>query len=222
VKFLRHKGGYRRDAERQSFAFFVVGAIVVIAVAFFIGLQVGRVLEKNAAGKDRPGSRPASHASAGDNGLRPGASSDIRREMSAYSEEASRVPAVPAQPAPAPTAGEELRQTERSATFPESLSRKDPSPQPLVSAKGKPPEPGTAAGRFTLQAGAMKNRETAEAVRRRLEIAGYPAKIAHGTDRNGEEVYRVRVGPYESREAAAKAMKAIKERMKIDVILLKG
>jgi cell division protein FtsN len=32
----------------------------------------------------------------------------------------------------------------------------------------------------------------------------------------------VRVGPYESREAAAKAMKAIKERMKIDVILLKG
>ena len=83
-------------------------------------------------------------------------------------------------------------------------------------------EQGAPAGRFTLQAGAMKNRETAEAVRRRLEVAGYPAKIAHGTDRNGGEVYRVRVGPYESREAAARAMKAIKERMKIDVILLKG
>jgi cell division protein FtsN len=222
VNFLRHKGGYRRDAERQSFAFFVVGAIVVIAVAFFIGLQVGRVLEKNAAGKDRPGGRTTAQGSSGDNGLRPGVSTEIRRDMSAYSEEASRVPAVPAQPVPPPTAGEELRQTERSATFPESLSRKDPSPQPLVSAKGKSPEPGTGAGRFTLQAGAMKSRETAEAVRRRLEIAGYQAKIAHGTDRNGGEVYRVRVGPYESRESAAKAMKAIRDRMKIDVILLKG
>ena len=68
----------------------------------------------------------------------------------------------------------------------------------------------------------MKNRDTAEAVRRRLETAGYKAKVAHGTDRDGGEVYRVRVGPYESREAAAKAMKSIRDRMKIDVILLKG
>jgi DedD protein len=142
--------------------------------------------------------------------------------MSAFSEEASRVPAVPAQPAPAPTAGEELRQTERSATFPESLSRKDPAPQPLVPAKAKPADPGTGEGRFTLQAGALKNRETAEAVRRRLATAGYKAKVARGTDRNGGEVYRVRVGPYETREAATKAMQNIRNRMKIDVILLKG
>ena len=44
MRFLRHKGGYRRETDRSSFAFFVVGAIVVIAVAFFIGLQVGRAL----------------------------------------------------------------------------------------------------------------------------------------------------------------------------------
>jgi cell division protein FtsN len=222
VRFLRHKGGYRREADRNSFAFFVLGAIVVIAVAFFIGLQVGRVLEKNAAGKDRATGRMASQTTGADNGPRTGAPPDIRREMSAFSEEASRIPAVPAQPAPAPTAGEELRQTERSATFPESLSRKDPSPQPLVPPRAKPAEAGTGSGRFTLQAGAMKNRETAEAVRRRLETAGYQAKVAHGTDSSGGEVYRVRVGPYESRDAATKAMKTIKTRMKIDVILLKG
>jgi cell division protein FtsN len=218
VRILRHKGGYRRDADRQSFAFFVVGAIVVIAVAFFIGLQVGRVLEKPPAGKGREAARGAP----GDNGPGAGVSSEIRKELSAYSEDASRVPAVPAPPAPVPTAGEELRQTERSATFPESLSRKDPSPQPLVPAKGKPSESGGGDGSYTLQAGAMKNRETAEAVRRRLETAGYRAKIAKGTDRNGDGIYRVRIGPYESREAAGKAMKAIKDRMKIDVILLKG
>jgi len=191
-------------------------------VAFFLGLQVGRVLEKNAAGKDRGNARMASQAPGSDNGPRAGAPPDIRKEMSAFSEEPSRVPAVPAQPAPAPTAGEELRQTERSATFPESLSRRDPVPQPLVSDKGKPGESGAGDGRFTLQAGAMKNRETAAAVRRRLETAGYKAKVAHGADRNGGDVYRVRVGPYETREAATKAMKAIRSQMKIDVILLKG
>ncbi|HEX9190788.1 MAG TPA: SPOR domain-containing protein [Candidatus Deferrimicrobiaceae bacterium] len=222
MKFLRQKGGYRRETDRTSFAFFVVGAIVVIAVAFFIGLQVGRVMEKNAAEKNRANGRTASQATGSDNGPRAGAPPDIRREMDAFSEEASRVPAVPAQPAPAPTAGEELRQTERSATFPESLSRKDPSPQPLVQSGAKPAGAGTGDGRFTLQAGAMKNRETAEAVRRRLETAGYKAKVAQGKNRNGEDVYRVRVGPYDTREAAAKAMKTIRDRMKIDVILLKG
>jgi DedD protein len=222
VRFLRHKGGYRRESDRSSFAFFIVGAIVVIAVAFFIGLQAGRVLEKNAAAKDGSAGRTASRATGGENGARAGSPQDIRKEMSAFSEEASRVPAVPAQPVPAPTAGEELRQTERSATFPESLSRKDPAPQPLVAPGEKPAGAGTGGGRFTLQAGAMRSRETAEAVRNRLATAGYKAKVAQGKDRKGEDVYRVRVGPYETREAATKAMKAIREKMKIDVILLKG
>jgi cell division protein FtsN len=35
-------------------------------------------------------------------------------------------------------------------------------------------------------------------------------------------VYRVRVGPFGSRDEAMKAMKAIRAEMKIDVILLKG
>ena len=222
MRFLRHKGGYRRDGDRNSFAFFVVGAIVVIAVAFFIGLQVGRVLEKDGAEKDGATGRTASRATGADNDRRVGGPSDIRKEMSAFSEEASRVPAVPAQPVPAPTAGEELRQTERSATFPEALSRKDPAPQLLVPTGAKPAGPGAGDGRYNLQAGAMKNRETAEAVRRRLTTAGYKAKVAQGKDRNGQDVYRVRIGPYETREAATKAMKTIRDRMKIDIILLKG
>ena len=222
MRFLRHKGGYRREADRNSFAFFIVGAIVVIAVAFFIGLQVGRVLEKDAAGKVGATGKTASRTTGGDNGPRDGGPTDIRKEISAFSEEASRVPAVPAQPAPPPTAGEELRQTERSATFPESLSRKDPAPQPLVATPSKSAGSGTGEGRYNLQAGAMRNRETAEAVRNRLATAGYKAKVAQGKDRNGEDVYRVRVGPYETREAATKAMKTIRDRMKIDIILLKG
>lgn len=73
-----------------------------------------------------------------------------------------------------------------------------------------------------LQAGAMKSRESAEDVRRRLDRIGYKAKVVHVTTRTHGGVYRVRVGPFGSRDAATKAMKAIQAEMKIDVILLKG
>lgn len=223
MRSVRYKGGYRRgDSDRHSFAFFVVGALVVIAVAFFIGLQVGRVIEKNAAAKEHPPGRLASQGPTGDNGLRAGVPSDIRKDISAFSEDAARVPAVAAPPVPAPTAGEELRQTEKSTTFPETLSRKDPSPQPLVQAKPKADAPAGGGGKFELQAGALKSREKADAVRKRLETAGYKAKVVRGSTGSGDEVYRVRVGPFATREAATKAMKAIKSEMKIDVILLKG
>ena len=76
--------------------------------------------------------------------------------------------------------------------------------------------------KFLLQAGAMKTRETAEALRRRLERSGYKAKVVHATTRKVGDVYRVRVGPFGSRDEAMKAMKAIRAEMKIDVILLKG
>jgi cell division protein FtsN len=222
VRFLRHRGGYRRDADRQSFAFFIIGAIVVIAVAFFIGLQVGRVLEKDGAERDRTAGKTPSQPSGTNTGARGAGGADIRKEMSAFSEDASKVPAVPAQPFPAASAGEELRQTERSATFPEALSRKEAAPQPLVAPGVKSGEPAAGDGTYALQAGAMKNRETAEAVRKRLAASGYKAKVVPGTDRNGGAIYRVRVGPFESREAAGKAMKAIRTQMKIDVILVKG
>ena len=223
MRILRYKGGYRRgDPDRHSFAFFVVGALVVIAVAFFIGLQVGRVIEKNAAAKDRPAVRTVTQGPARDNGTGSGSPSEIRREISAFSDEAVRVPAVAAPPVPAPSAGEDLRQTEKSTTFPEALSRKDPSPQPLVQEKPKAESPATSEGKFTLQAGAMKTREKAEAVRKRLEAAGYKAKVVHVSTRDRGEVYRVRVGPFDKRDAAVKAMKAIKSDLKIDVILLKG
>ena len=73
-----------------------------------------------------------------------------------------------------------------------------------------------------LQAGAMKTRESADALRKRLDRRGYKAKVIHGTTRTLGEVYRVRVGPFGSRDEATKAMKAIRAEMKIDVILLKG
>jgi len=222
VRPLRHKLGFRRsDPDNHQFTFFVVGVLVVIAVAFFLGFQLGRYVEKSAA--KEAGEKVASRGPAGEKDARISTSAEIRKEMSAYSEEAAKIPAVAPPAATPPTAGDDLRKTEAEATFPEALSRKDPSPEPMGKKKEKPPVAASSGGtKFLLQAGAMKTRESAEALRKRLDRSGYKAKVVHATTPKQGEVYRVRIGPFGSRDDAMKAMKAIRTEMKIDVILLKG
>ncbi|MCP2500898.1 MAG: SPOR domain-containing protein [Deltaproteobacteria bacterium] len=222
MRSLRHKLGYRRgDPDRHSFAFFVIGTLVVIAVAFFLGFQLGRYVEKTAV-KEATG-KIVSPGPAAENAARIATSAEIRKDMSAFSEEASKIPGVAPPVAKLPTAGDDLRKTESEATFPESLSRKDPSPEPMARTKEKAKAPAPSVeGKYMLQAGAMKSRETADALRKRLDRGGYKAKVIRVATQPLGEVYRVRVGPFGSRDEAMKAMKAIRAEMKIDVILLKG
>ena len=222
MRSLRHKLGFRRgDPDRHSFAFFVVATLVVIAVAFFLGFQLGRYVEKSASKETAAGI--ASRGPAGENGARISSPAQIRKDISSFSEEAVKIPEVAPPAATPPTAGEDLRKTESEATFPESLSRKDPSPEPMGKKKVKTPGPSpSGGGKFMLQAGAMKSRETADALRKRLERSGYKANVIRATTRQHGGVYRVRVGPFGTGEEAKKAMKAIRAEMKIDVILLKG
>lgn len=225
MRSLRHKLRYRRgDPEGHSFAFFVLGSLVVIAVALFLGFQLGRYVEKGSA-KEAAG-KIAPRGPAAENGARIATSAQIRKDMSAFSEEALKIPAVAPPAVIPPTAGEDLKKTESEATFPESLSRKDPSPEPM--GKNRKTKEKTTAGapsagaKFMLQAGAMKTRDPADALRKRLDRRGYKSKVIHAKTRTRGEVYRVRVGPFGSRDEAMKVMKAIRTEMKIDVILLKG
>jgi len=222
VRSLRYKLGYRRgDPDRHSFAFFVIGTLVVIAVAFFLGFQLGRYVEKTAV--KEAAEKIVSPGPAAENGARIATSAEIRKDMSAFSEEASKIPGVAPPAAKLPTAGDDLRKTESEATFPESLSRKDPSPEPMARKKEKANAPAPSVeGKYMLQAGAMKSRESADVLRKRLDRGGYKAKVIRVATQPLGEVYRVRVGPFGSRDEAMKAMKAIRAEMKIDVILLKG
>ena len=219
---LRHKLRFRRgDPDRHSFAFFVLGSLVVIAVAFYLGFQLGRYVEKGAG--EEAAAKSASRGSSAENGARIATSAEIRKDMSVFSEEASKIPAVAPPAAIPPTAGDDLRKTESEATFHESLSRKDPSPEPMGKKKEKAQVSAPSGeAKFMLQAGAMKTRESADTLRKRLDRNGYKTKVIHATTRKYGEVYRVRVGPFGSRDEAMKAMKAIRAEMKIDVILLKG
>jgi len=63
------------------------------------------------------------------------------------------------------------------------------------------PLPAPSQGAFTIQVGAYKAREPAEALRARLAAAGHDAYVAE-IDASGSVRYRVRVGSFATREAA--------------------
>ena len=213
MKTVRYKARYRRgDSDRYSHAFFILGALVAVAIIFLIGFQVGRIVEKGAA-KERVAGKKADART----------KEDIRKEISSYSEEAVRIPVVtpspPPPPPPPPDAGEELKKTEENVKFPDSLTRKDPAPQPLVKPKAAVESNGKK--RFILQAGALKSREAADSLKGRLEKEGYKARVILVPGKGGaKDLYKVRIGPHGSKEEAMKSMRDIRTALKIDVILL--
>ncbi len=210
MRTARYKARYRRgEPDRYYNAFFIFGALVVVAAIFFIGLQVGRVVERGAMKE-----KTARKADAG-------TKEKIRKQMTSYTDEAVRIPVVtPAPPPPPPpNAGEELKKTEATATFPDSLTRKDNVPQPLV--KPKAGAESASKKRFILQAAALKTREAAESLKGKLEREGYKARVILVPGKGKEkDLYKVRIGPHGSKEEALKAMRDIRTALKIDVILL--
>ncbi len=223
MKYLYNKKGRRwGEGDRHSFAFFAVGAIVVLAAVFVIGLQVGRVVEKNAASVDGRQGKTSLSPQAGKDPVRVAAGSDIGRKLGAFSEEAGKVPAVPPPDAKATAA-----EVEKSLTFQDSLSRKEAGPVALVAAAPKdnpPPQGKTESGkkRYIVQAGSFRDKGKAESFRKRLVQAGFAVRLVRGTGKNREKYYRVLVGPYAEREAARKAVEKLKSEMQVEARLLPG
>jgi rare lipoprotein A len=65
-------------------------------------------------------------------------------------------------------------------------------------------DPDSSAARYYVQAGAFAERENAERLKDRLSDAGDPS--ISSIDRNGEFLYRVRIGPFDSEGAADAAL----------------
>lgn len=220
MKTLYNRKGIRRGGEERSqFAFFLTGALVLFAIVFVIGIQVGRVIEKNAAKREREARKEGGAIVVG----KP--STEIGREIGSFSEEAAKLPSPPA-----PTPGERLRETERIVTFRETLERKEPKQADLVlpPAKKEPsretPEaaaPAPSGARLFVQAAAFRDRTGAEAMRKRLVKGGYKASIAAPDAGRGETFHRVLVGPYPDRDAATRAMKKLAAEIKGKPFLVK-
>src|SRR4029453_1230992 len=70
----------------------------------------------------------------------------------------------------------------------------DPKAAPPPPEKGVTPVPDEGT-RYLLQAGAFRTPEDADAMRRRLALLGFDAKV-FPRDQDGQTLYRVRLGPY--------------------------
>ena len=72
-----------------------------------------------------------------------------------------------------------------------------PPPNVAPGADGKAPvaAPPPSTGITTLQAGAFSTAEDAESMRGRLALLGFDSRVQPG-DRDGNRIYRVRLGPY--------------------------
>jgi cell division protein FtsN len=92
----------------------------------------------------------------------------------------------------------------------------EPTPAPAKAAKpaGKPPAKPTETPGFWVQVDSLSSKDQAEARRRGLKAAGFASTIVPGTGPKGT-VYRVRTGPYATREEAEKAAAKLSEKAKV-------
>jgi cell division protein FtsN len=173
----------RRGGGGMSTFFVAVGGLAILGATFVLGLMVGRFW---------PGLPPVPSA----------AVAKAPRER--VRERETRAPETP----PRLTFYEELTAplTAPPAARPakpraETARAEATKPEPPKADKAEalaPPAPG----RFTVQVGAYKAREPAEALRARLAAAGHDAYVA---EMDVAVRFRVRVGAYATREAAREA-----------------
>jgi cell division protein FtsN len=230
VRVLYNKKGGRGEGDRQSFAFFIVGAVVVLIAVFLIGIYFGRELEKGGgqafdnqsfrSAGEHPRPEWAVQGSAAER-----AADNVHKDMNKFSEEAVRVPVVPPGRVEAVGAPAEA---EPPLTFHESLARKDDEPVPLEKpspkqANGKADgSSGKKEGAFTIQAGAFKDKDKAESRMKVMEKAGFSVRLTRSGKGGSEGLYVVVAGPFSDRESARSAISRLKSQHKIDAILSKG
>lgn len=112
---------------------------------------------------------------------------------------ASAAPAAP----PAPAASAAPMRPPAAATPPRAATSPPPAPAPAASAKAEAP-----ALTYFAQAGAYTRSDDAEAQRAKLALLGLDAKISE-RDQSGRTVYRVRLGPFETKAEADEAMQRL-------------
>jgi DedD protein len=188
-------GRGRRAPSRLASLLFVVGCLGVLGATFMLGIMAGRFWPRTQPAQSITAEKEGAPARPADKAPRPGDRT-----------------ARPAEPAPALTFYQDLTAplTSPPPAKPAKPGRVDKSDKPAsVEAAPKPeraalPEasvPASSPGAFTIQVGAYKAREPADALRARLAAAGHDAYVAE-IDASGSVRYRVRIGSFATREAA--------------------
>jgi cell division protein FtsN len=229
---VRYRKGAGGDGPKISFAFFLAGALVVLVAVFVIGIQVGRVIEKEKIASPPPGEEGTQVV-----------------KLSPTDGPAATEP-LPAGSPPFPV---EAGKEHAPITFPETLEKSEPVVVPLPKekepsfppapeasqpprkaekaekgGKGAKPEEGAAEegkGRggkeIFLQAGVFTDKFGAETVRKKIRRAGYESTLRPAEGKGGKTLHKVLAGPFPDRAAARKAERKLKG-AGVDVYLPRG
>jgi len=179
---------------------FVTGCLGVLGATFGLGVMAGRFWPRPqpapsvaAAKEDAEHARPGEKTRPGDKTARP---AEPGPALTFYQDLTAPLTSPP--PPAKPGKPGRAEKSERPGAA-EAAPKPDRAAMPEVS----PPASSTP-GAFTIQVGAYKAREPAEALRARLAAAGHAAYVAE-IDSSGSVRYRVRIGSFATREAAQQA-----------------
>jgi DedD protein len=192
---------------KQALALFV-GLLAVLGLSYFFGLMTGLagrepVTERGAAvevASSAAGAPPPTPATAG--------------ESSARENIAFPVPvtAAPSAGRPAPSAPRTVQVFEDGEG--------GTAPSPAAASRAATPRREAPLGGFRVQVLSVSSRADAEAEAARLTREGLPARVEPGAGPRGT-VYRVRVGPYSTREEAEGASRRLSSKGRRDTWIVR-
>jgi cell division protein FtsN len=187
-------GRGRRAPSRLASMLFVVGCLGVLGATFMLGVMAGRFWPRTQPAQTITAEKESVPARAGDKPTRPGDRTARPAEtgpaLTFYQDLTAPLTAPP--PAKAAKPGR-ADKSDKPANV--------EAPKPERAALPEASAPASSPGAFTIQVGAYKAREPAEALRARLVAAGHDAYVAE-IDASGSVRYRVRVGSFATRDAA--------------------
>jgi DedD protein len=182
------------------------GVLVALAVAYLLGVATGlagREPAEKSAAAPTPVPSPAAVAA-----LR---KTPAERASSGAPAAATKVPAR-ASPAPVTAAAREPAPVPTLQFFeeePEKAAQATPGPGGKAAASEK------ASGSFWVQVVSTSSQREAESRRALLVKHGHHATVSQARGAKGGDLYRVRVGPYASREEASRASEELVRKEKV-------
>lgn len=186
--------------------FIILGIIVLGAVIFFIGVQVGKkqadlmvktmTAQKAEETVSAPVPVPATEESSGT------AASQATQSTAAPVQSLAQPETKPAEKPAGQTASKTTQQT---ASLPARTTEQPAATTPRTSPGTKTTVPATG-GNFFIQVGAFNDRPSARLEAEKYKKQGYNAVVQEPFARDRKPLYRVWLGGYRTREEAQKAL----------------
>jgi DedD protein len=195
---VRPREKFELSLDGRQIASIVVGALVILAVVFVLGLNVGKQVATRQAEAARAGDLEALD--------RAPAAPPVKDDALTFHDRLTKEapPALPPAPKPEPVPPPAAA---APAPAPEPPAREPPAPEPPAREPPPAPEPPGPEKPWTIQLAAAQDRAEAERIASRfarlnprIEEADVPGKGLF---------YRVRVGGFDTKEAAERYLRDV-------------